>query len=196
MNGSGEGTAAGSFEHSVDDQAPLRGDAERPPSARWTWAAHLDHAVEYWKLAANGNRGVTPLAEREFQNAVDKIPPREEDHIVLLEVAARYGQLDSVKLLYLRHDEDWPFSQKLLSHISAIELAQAAGRHGPTRIKHVGDWLQFGQFVIGATDVLIWGAKKWLGPRGPVLVATALLGFMLYINYPFLLEMYRLWSAY
>src|SRR5437899_2278639 len=107
-----------------------------------------------------------PLAEREFQSALEKIPPSEADHMVLLEAAARYGQLDTVKILYLRHVEDWPFAEKLLSHIAAIELAQVAGRQGPSRIKHLGDWLQFGQFVLGATDVLIWGARKWFGPRG------------------------------
>jgi len=176
------------------DLRPL--DLEHKPSLPISWLAHLDLASEYWRRAAEGQQGLIPLAEREFARALERVPPTEADHMALLEVAARYGKLETVRVLYYVHDKDWEFSAAMLARITAIEKAQAAAREAPTRMRHAGDWLQFGQFVFGVSDILIWLSKRHLGRRGPLVVALVLMTLMLWLNWSFLLEMYRLWNAY
>lgn len=171
-------------------------DEEREVARPADWRAHLDLAAEYWRRAREGRPGLVQLADREWRAAMDRVPPDPAAHTPVIEVATRYGQLDELKALYASRESEWPFAAGLLAQIRAIEAAQAAGRAMPLRSKHAGDWLQFGTFVFGATDVLIWWAKRTFGSRGPLLIAVALLAMMLWLNWPFLREMVALWRAY
>jgi len=169
---------------------------EHTPPLPVSWLAHLDLAEEYWRRAAAGTKGLEQLAEREFSRALERVPPTEEDHTALVAVAARWGKLETVRVLYYVHDKDWAFAPAMITRITAIEAAQAAARAAPTRMRHAGDWLQFGQFVFGVSDILVWLSKRHLGRRGPLVVALVLFSLMLWLNWAFLLEMYRLWNAY
>ncbi len=171
-------------------------EPELPSPPPKHWRAHLDVALEYRRLADGGRKALQPLIDREFALALERVPPAAEDHLALVEAATRLGELDTLKVLYVQHERDWDFAPQMLAGIAAIERAQAAAREAPIRSRHAGDWLQFGGFVLGAKDLLIWGAKKWFGPHGPWVIASALFAFMLYLVWPFLLEMYRLWNAY
>ena len=158
------------------------------------WSRHLIAAEEHWRRAqARGGRGFRPLADREFRAALDRIPPDREAHVALLDVAHRLGRLEELKELYWGRYESLPFREELQAMIRALELARAMAEAPPRAVTHRADWLQFGAFILGAKAMILWAARRWIGPRlGPPLAAVLLFSAALYLLWPFLREMYQL----
>jgi len=171
-------------------------EPEQPLSPYADWRKHLDLASEYWGQAAGGKKELARLAEREFVIALEMVPPSLDDHMALLDVAARNGRLNEVRGQYFVHESDWPFAAEMLARISAIEKAQAIAHEVPASVRNGGNLLKFGGFIFGARDILMWGSKRVLGPHGPLIVAIILMALMLYMIWPFVYSMYLLWRAY
>jgi hypothetical protein len=136
------------------------------------------------------------VAEREFALALEKVPPSEEAHLAMLEVAAGHGKMQDLKGLYYAHEEDWPFVKGMMAKMAIIEQAQAIAHEAPPGVRQAGNIVQFGGFLFGVKDVLMWGSKKFLGHHGPLVVALVLMAIMIYLIRDFAQAMYLLIRFY
>ena len=165
-------------------------------SGQNSWRRHLALAGEYRREKGRDAAEYAAMADMEFEQALDLVPPSLENHLVLLETAAILGRLERLRVLYIAHEADWPFAPVMLARVLAVEAAKMYAEEGPRVKSHPADLLNIGTFVQRAAYFVEKYSRRWLGPWGVLIVMVPVLGFVVYINRDLVYAMWLLWHSY